>query len=78
MIDGAERDDKITAVAEHDMSVAHISDISELPDHFSKELRNFLEAIRSSRTRLLKLRSSKVQRLPKRSFSKSSRITKAW
>ncbi len=31
MIDGGEADDKIIAVAAHDMSVAHINDISELP-----------------------------------------------
>lgn len=43
MIDQGEMDDKIIAVAEHDMSVNHINDISELPDHFLKELRRFFE-----------------------------------
>lgn len=43
MLDGGEADDKIIAVAENDMSVNHINDISELPDHFRKELRNFFE-----------------------------------
>ena len=43
MIDGGEADDKIIAVAEGDMSVSHINDISELPDHFIRELKTFFE-----------------------------------
>lgn len=43
MIDQGEMDDKIIAVAEHDMSVNHFNDISELPEHFFRELRNFFE-----------------------------------
>lgn len=43
MLDGGELDDKIIAVAANDMSVNHLNDISELPDHFFKELRNFFE-----------------------------------
>jgi len=43
MRDGGELDDKIIAVAENDMSVNHIQDIDELPNHFLKELRNFFE-----------------------------------
>jgi len=43
MLDGGEHDDKIIAVAENDMSVNHINDVTELPAHFFKELRNFFE-----------------------------------
>ena len=43
MLDGGELDDKIIAVAQNDMSVSHIEDISELPEHFFRELRNFFE-----------------------------------
>ena len=43
MQDGGESDDKIIAVAENDMSVAHISDISELPPHSLKEVTSFFE-----------------------------------
>ena len=43
MLDGGEKDDKIIAVANNDMSVKHFDDISELPEHFIKELRNFFE-----------------------------------
>ena len=43
MLDGGEMDDKIIAVAHKDMSVKHYNDISELPEHFIKELRNFFE-----------------------------------
>jgi inorganic pyrophosphatase len=43
MLDNGEADDKIIAVAEGDPSVSHINDISELPQHFVSELRNFFE-----------------------------------
>lgn len=43
MLDGGELDDKIIAVAVSDMSVNHISNLSELPQHFFNELRNFFE-----------------------------------
>lgn len=43
MLDDGEKDDKIIAVAENDMSVNYIEDISELPKHFFRELRNFFE-----------------------------------
>jgi len=43
MMDVGESDDKIIAVAENDMSVNHINNVTELPPHFFKELRNFFE-----------------------------------
>lgn len=43
MLDGDEKDDKIIAFALNDMSVNHIEDVSELPQHFFRELRNFFE-----------------------------------
>jgi inorganic pyrophosphatase len=43
MVDGNERDDKIIAVARHDMSVNYINDLSELPPHTLVELRRFFE-----------------------------------
>ena len=43
MLDNGEHDDKVIAVVVDDMSVNHFNDISELPQHFSKELRNFFE-----------------------------------
>ena len=43
MIDQGEADDKIIAVAADDISVSHINDISELPEHLLRELRNFFE-----------------------------------
>lgn len=43
MLDGGEADDKIIAVAAGDPSINHINDISELPDHFISEMRNFFE-----------------------------------
>ncbi len=43
MLDEGHADDKIIAVAEHDMSVNHYNDISELPNHFLREMRHFFE-----------------------------------
>lgn len=43
MLDQGELDDKIIAVASNDMSVNHLNDISELPQHFLRELRHFFE-----------------------------------
>ncbi|MEN7547072.1 inorganic diphosphatase [Rapidithrix thailandica] len=43
MQDGGDADDKIIAVADTDMSVSHIKDVSEMPTHFRRELKNFFE-----------------------------------
>lgn len=43
MIDQGEMDDKIIAVALNDMSVNHFNDVSDLPEHWIKELRSFFE-----------------------------------
>jgi inorganic pyrophosphatase len=43
MLDAGQADDKIIAVAQDDISVNHINDISELREHFLRELRNFFE-----------------------------------
>lgn len=43
MLDEGKGDDKIIAVAADDISVNHINDVSELPPHFIKEIKNFFE-----------------------------------
>ncbi|WP_353183131.1 inorganic diphosphatase [Parapedobacter lycopersici] len=43
MIDNGEQDDKIIAVAKHDMSVNYINDLSELPPHTMKEIVRFFQ-----------------------------------
>lgn len=43
MNDGDESDDKILAVAQHDMSVNYLNDISELPPHTMIEIQRFFE-----------------------------------
>ena len=43
MVDDDEEDDKIITVAEKDMAVNYINDISELPPHTIVELRRFFE-----------------------------------
>jgi inorganic pyrophosphatase len=43
MEDGGENDDKLIAVAEGDMSVNHIKELSDLPQHTLDEIQNFFE-----------------------------------
>jgi len=43
MVDQGEGDDKILAVAADDKSVNHISEVSQVPEHFYSELRHFFE-----------------------------------
>lgn len=43
MLDAGEGDDKIIAVAAHDMSVNHYTHINQLPAHTLKELQSFFE-----------------------------------
>ncbi len=43
MIDTGKKDDKIIAVAAQDPSVNHYTDVTELPQHFLLELRNYFE-----------------------------------
>ncbi len=55
MIDNNEADDKIIAVAQNDMSVNHINDISELPAHFILQLRNFFEDYKKLENKAVKV-----------------------
>jgi inorganic pyrophosphatase len=43
MVDQGLADEKILAVAEQDASVAHIQDVSQMPPHFTHELKEFFE-----------------------------------
>jgi len=43
MVDQGLADEKILAVVEQDASVAHIRDVSEMPPHFTLELKEFFE-----------------------------------
>lgn len=43
MIDGGEGDDKLIAVAADDPTVNHLNDLSDLPAHQLKEIRQFFE-----------------------------------
>jgi inorganic pyrophosphatase len=43
MIDNGEEDDKIIAIAANDPSVSHMKEITDLPQHFFNELKNYFE-----------------------------------
>lgn len=55
MLDEGEADDKIIAVALNDMSVNHFNDISELPAHFIKLMRNFFEDYKKLENKAVKV-----------------------
>jgi inorganic pyrophosphatase len=53
MVDRGEPDDKILAVAEGDASVAHINDVSELPEYFRVELKHFFEEYKTLENKIV-------------------------
>ena len=55
MEDSEELDDKIIAVALRDMSVNHLDDVTQLPAHFFKELRNFFEDYKKLENKTVKV-----------------------
>lgn len=55
MLDQGEADDKIIAVALNDMSWNHYNDISELPSHFKKEIKNFFEDYKKLENKTVKV-----------------------
>jgi len=71
MMDGGELDDKIIAVAAHDMSVNHLNDISELPPHFFKELRNFFEDYKKLENKTVQVEEFQNAEVAKRIVKKS-------
>lgn len=55
MVDQGEADDKIIAVAAHDMSVNHLNNVEEMPKHFFKELRQFFEDYKKLENKTVKV-----------------------
>jgi inorganic pyrophosphatase len=47
MVDDQGIDDKILSVAQHDPSLVHINDLSDLPQHQMNELKNFFEGYKA-------------------------------
>jgi len=66
MLDQGEADDKIIAVCAQDMSVAHIHDITELGEHFIKELRHFFEEYKRLENKIVKIEEFQGARLAKK------------
>jgi len=71
MLDGDELDDKIIAVANNDMSVNHIEDITELPAHFFKELRNFFEDYKKLENKTVSVEEFQNAEIAKKIVNKS-------
>lgn len=71
MEDGGELDDKIIAVALHDMSVNHLEDVTELPAHFFKELRNFFEDYKKLENKTVKVEEFQNGTIAKEIVAKS-------
>ena len=53
------KDDKIIAVAEHDISVSHIKSLADIPEHFLNELRNFFEEYTKLENKIVVIREFK-------------------
>lgn len=71
MLDQGEADDKLIAVCAHDMSVAHINDVSELAPHFIAELRHFFEEYKRLENKEVKIEEFQGARLAKKILSHS-------
>ena len=71
MVDNGEQDDKIIAVAANDMSVNHINDISELPEHSVKELRNFFEDYKKLENKTVEVEDFQNAEVAKQIISKA-------
>lgn len=66
MLDQGEADDKLIAVCNTDMSVAHVNDISELSSHFIDELRHFFEEYKKLENKVVKIEDFEGARLAKK------------
>jgi inorganic pyrophosphatase len=55
MIDQGEHDDKIIAVASNDPMVKHIKDVSEMPEHFFNELKQYFEQYKVLENKLVEI-----------------------
>lgn len=68
MLDQGEADDKLIAVCATDMSVNHLNDISELPEHSLKEVRHFFEEYKRLENKVVKIEAFQGARLAKKIF----------
>ncbi|QNL23235.1 inorganic diphosphatase [Hyphobacterium sp. CCMP332] len=71
MLDSGKTDDKILAVAQNDMSVNHIKDISGIPQHFLKELKNFFEEYKKLENKAVAVEDFQNANLAKEVVNKS-------
>lgn len=71
MIDNGEGDDKIIAVAQHDMSVNHINEVSELPSHLTTELQNFFEDYKKLEKKLVVVEDFQNSEIAKQIITKA-------
>ncbi len=77
MLDAGEMDDKIIAVAENDMGVNHIDDVSELPQHFKRELKNFFEDYKKLENKTVQVEEFQDSKIAKEIVNKSIEDYKA-
>ncbi len=66
MLDQGEADDKLIAVCNNDMSVAHVNDISELSSYFLDEMRHFFEEYKRLENKVVKIEDFQGARLAKK------------
>lgn len=68
MLDQGDADDKLIAVCANDMSVKHLNDIDELPEHSLKEMRHFFEEYKRLENKVVKIEEFENARLAKKIF----------
>ncbi len=78
MLDGGEHDDKIIAVAQNDMSVNHYEDISELSEHFFRELRNFFEDYKKLENKTVQVEQFQNAKVARRIVQQATEDYKAY
>ena len=68
MLDQGDADDKLIAVCANDMSVNHLNDITELPEHSLKEVRHFFEEYKRLENKVVKIEEFQEARLARKIF----------
>jgi inorganic pyrophosphatase len=77
MLDQGEGDDKIIAVADKDMGINYINDITELPAHLLSELKNFFQEYKKLEKKTVKVDGFQSKAIAKKIIEKAVKDYKA-
>jgi len=71
MIDGGEQDNKLICVSIDDPTYKDVKDISDIPKHFPKEVKHFLEHYKDLQGEKVEITAIKGAKEAKEEFNKS-------